>query len=305
MKLGLLTAAFPHATLEEVADWAGGAGFEALEIAAWPPASGESRRYSGVCHLTVNDMSPTHGDDLVGSLAVRGLTISALGYYPNPLDPHPEVRERTGRHLRELFQAASTLGVSVVNTFVGADHRLSSADNLDLFRSVWPELVRAAADAGVKVAIENCPMLFSSDEWPSGKNLAYSPSLWRMIFEETPGDTLGLNLDPSHLLWQMIDVERVVREFGPRIYHAHAKDLQIDRDALYEHGVLSLGVGWQVPRLPGLGEVRWDRFIAALYRSGYDHALCVEHEDRDFEGSDARIKRGFEIARDTLRHLVR
>jgi sugar phosphate isomerase/epimerase len=84
----------------------------------------------------------------------------------------------------------------------------------------------------------------------------------------------------------------------------HAKDLEVDRNGLYENGVMSLGVGWQVPRLPGLGEVRWDRFMGALYASGYDWVVSVEHEDRKFEGDLDLVKRGFLLARNTLRPLV-
>ena len=169
---------------------------------------------------------------------------------------------------------------------------------------MWPDIVRHAADHGVKIGIENCPMIFSADEWPGGNNLMYAPAIWRDVFgaldRTDDAATLGLNLDPSHLVWQMIDYERVVREFGPRIYHVHAKDMEIDRDGLYDRGVMSAGVGWQVPRLPGLGEIRWDRFIAALYRVGYDYAVVVEHEDRGFEGSDEKVKAGFRIARDAV-----
>jgi sugar phosphate isomerase/epimerase len=169
---------------------------------------------------------------------------------------------------------------------------------------VWPPLVRFAAEHDVKIAVENCPMLFSADEWPGGTNLAYSPAIWRELFAIVPDDGFGLNLDPSHLVWQFIDAERVVREFAPRIFHVHAKDLEIDRDGLYEHGVMSAGRGWQVPRIPGLGEVRWNRFVAALYRAGYDGVVSVEHEDRAFEGSVERVQRGFEIAYRTLRPLI-
>ena len=121
---------------------------------------------------------------------------------------------------------------------------------------------------------------------------------------ETWGETVGLNLDPAHLVWQMIDIERVVREFGSRVYHVHAQDLEIDRDGLYEGGVMSLGMGWRVSRLPGLGEVPWNRFFSALYRAGYDQAVCVEHEDRALEGSDELVRRGFLLARNFLRQWV-
>ena len=173
-----------------------------------------------------------------------------------------------------------------------------------MFGDVWPKLVRYAGDHKVKIAIENCPMIFSDDEWPGGLNLAYSPAIWREMFRIIPDANFGLNLDPSHLLWQQIDYARVIQDFGERIFHVHAKDMQIDREGLYQNGVLSLGIGWQVPRLPGLGEIRWDRFISALYAVGYNNVISVEHEDRAFEGEEELIKRGFLIARNALAQYI-
>jgi sugar phosphate isomerase/epimerase len=124
------------------------------------------------------------------------------------------------------------------------------------------------------------------------------------MFSAIPADNFGLNIDPSHLVWLMIDYERAVYDYGDRIFHVHAKDLEVRRDGLYRHGTLSGGIGWQVPRLPGLGEVNWDRFLAALYAVGYDHVISIEHEDRRFEGDEDLVKRGFLLARDALRPYV-
>jgi sugar phosphate isomerase/epimerase len=236
-------------------------------------------------------------------LAERGLVISALAYYPNNLHPDPEQRAQANAHLRRVADAARLLGVQTVGTFIGRDKDRDVPANMAAFRSVWPPLVAHARDQGVRIAIENCPMIFSYDEWPGGTNLAYAPAIWREMFETIP-DGLGLNLDPSHLVWQMIDYERAVRDFADRIFHVHAKDMEVRRDGLYEHGVLSAGMGWQVPRLPGLGEVRWDRFIAALYAAGYDDVISVEHEDRAFEGTEELVKRGFLVARNALRPYI-
>ena len=304
MKLGLLTAAFPSLSLEEVADWAAANGFEALEIACWPAAGGERRRYAGVSHIDVDRLDAAAARGVHELLSSRGLTISSLAYYPNPLDPDPAQRSQAQVHLRKVIEGADTLEVNLVGTFIGRDQSRPPEPAFAEVLEQWPPLVKFAADRGVRIAIENCPMIFSADEWPGGRNLAYSPVQWRRLFEAMPGDTLGLNLDPSHLVWQFIDIQRVVREFGPRIYHVHAKDLEIDRDGLYENGVMSLGMGWQVPRLPGLGEVQWNRFIAALIRAGYDGAVSVEHEDRSFEGDLDLVKRGFLLARNTLRPLL-
>jgi sugar phosphate isomerase/epimerase len=301
VKLGLLTAAFPDLSLEQVARWAHDNGFEALEIACWPSAGGERRRYAGVAHIDVDDLDP---QAVRNTMRLNQLEISALAYYPNNLDPDPAARAAANAHLKRVIEAAERLEVEVVGTFVGRDQHRSVADSLEDFKQVWPPLVRFARDHHVKIAIENCPMLFSGDEWPGGRNLAYSPALWKQLFEIVPDDNFGLNLDPSHLVWQFIDYVRCVRDFAPRIFHVHAKDMEVDRDALYEHGVMSAGVGWQVPRLPGLGEVRWTRFISALYAAGYDWVVSVEHEDRKFEGSLELVQRGFIVARNTLMPLI-
>lgn len=287
----------------EVARWASDNGYTQLEVASWPEQSGDRRRYAGTAHLPIESLTKDRADDIVGELADVGITISGLAYYPNNLDPDDDVRRAANEHTQAVIRAAALLGVPVVNTFIGGDPALHVDDNYARAREMLPPILDTAREHGVKVAIENCPMIFSKDEWPGGKNIAYSPHIWRRMFEDFD-ETLGLNLDPSHLIWQMIDVSRVVREFASRIYHVHIKDLEIDREGLYEHGVFSAGVGWAVPRLPGLGEVDWRRFIADLYRNGYDGVLCVEHEDRDFEGSDELLCRGFILARNHIQPYI-
>jgi sugar phosphate isomerase/epimerase len=304
MKLGLLTAAFPDLTLEEVADWAGACGFETLEIACWPASGGEKRRYAGVSHIDAERLDSAGASAILELLTARGLEISSLAYYPNHMHPDLGHRAEVNAHLDRVVDAAVLLGVEVVGTFVGADPARSLTENLRSFAEIWPALVDRARGKGIKIAIENCPMLFSGDEWPFGTNLARTPHIWREMFNVIPEAGFGLNLDPSHLVWQMIDYERVVYDFADRILHVHAKDMEIDRGGLYEHGVLSAGLNWQVPRLPGLGEVRWDRFCSALYAIGYDRWISVEHEDRAFEGDVELVKRGFLIARDALRPYV-
>jgi sugar phosphate isomerase/epimerase len=304
MKLGFLTAPFPTQPLEEVADWAAANGFDMLEVCCWPRSEGAARRYAGICHIDVDGLSDAHAKEIVDDLAQRGITVSGLGYYPNPLHPDEDHRRQVVDHLKKVITAASLMGVPVVTTFIGADQTKTQMENWDEATKVWPEIVNHARDSGIRIAIENCPMIFSNDEWPSGHNLAYSPSIWRTMFEEF-GDTIGLNFDPSHLVWQMIDLETAIQEFGERFYHVHAKDLQIDHQGLYDHGILSLGMGWQVPRLPGLGEVDWRVFFSALYRVGYDYVVSIEHEDRGFEGTDELVKRGFLIARDVLKPYVK
>jgi sugar phosphate isomerase/epimerase len=302
VKLGLLTAAFPDLTLEQVAEWAALEGFEALEIACWPAGGGEQRRYAGVTHIDVDSFDPSEVHEILNR---HGLAISSLAYYPNNLHPDDAHREEVNGHLKKVIDAAQRLEVGIVGTFVGNDKDRPLPENLERFRQIWPPLVDYAGERGVKIAIENCPMIFSYDEWPGGNNLAWAPAIWDEMFSAIPADNFGLNIDPSHLVWLMIDYERAVYDYADRIFHAHAKDLEIRRDGLYRHGSFSGGIGWQVPRLPGLGEVRWDRFLAALYAVGYDHVVSIEHEDRRFEGDEELVKRGFLLARDVLRpHVV-
>jgi sugar phosphate isomerase/epimerase len=271
LRLGLLTAAFGDRPLEDVAGWARAAGFDALEVYR-PP-----------------------GADL--DLDV-GLEISALAYYPNNLDPDDGAREAAHAHLRRLIDAAAGT-VGLVCTFAGADPAKPLDENLRRFRELWPPLVAYAEERDVRIAIENCPMVYERGRWPGGTNLAYCPEAWDAMFDACPGSTLGLNLDPSHLHWLGIDAEQAVREYGERIFHVHAKDTEIVRDELYRRSILSLGVGWQHGRIPGRGEIDWAGFVGALREVGYGGVLSVEHEDHDLG-----IEAGFELARDTLRPLL-
>jgi len=304
VRLGLLTAPFPSTPLLEVADWSAANGFESLEIACWPAAGGEARRYAGTTHIDVANLTRGQATELVDQISARGLAISGLGYYPNPLHPDPAHRERVIDHLRQVIVAAELMDVPLVNTFMGGDAAKTQDQNWDDALRVWPEIVSFAADHGRRITIENCPMLFSIDEWPGGHNLATNPRIWRRILEHW-GATIGLNFDPSHLILQMIDVPRFIGEFGPHILHVQAKDLTIDREGLYERGVFSLGIGWQIPRLPGLGDVDWGVLFAALWRAGYDRDVIIEHEDRTFEKTDQLVKRGFLLARDVLRPYIK
>jgi sugar phosphate isomerase/epimerase len=300
MKLGFLTAPFPETSLMEVADWAAGAGFEVLEIACWPAGGGDTRRYAGTSHIDVADLSDTQATEIVDEIAAKGLSISGLGYYPNPLNADPAHREQVIGHLRNVIVAAEKMGIPLVNTFMGADDARNQDENWEEAQRVWPDIVAFARDHGRKITFENCPMIFSYDEWPGGRNIATTPRMWRRILEKW-GDTVGLNFDPSHLILQMIDMRRFLKEFGAHVLHFQAKDLMIDRDGLYERGVFSLGMGWQVPRIPGLGDVDWSVVFSELYRQGYEGDCIIEHEDRRFEGSVDKVKQGFLIARDVLR----
>jgi sugar phosphate isomerase/epimerase len=301
MQLGFVSAILPDLSLDEVLAFAADEGFGCVELMCWPPGAAD-RRYSGVTHLDVSHFTDDQAGRVRDLVKKHGVAISGLGYYPNPLDPNAEHRRTVVEHLKKVIGAAPKLGVGVVNTFVGRDWKQSIDDSWPAFRAVWPDVVRHAEAAGVRVGIENCPMLFSKDEWPGGKNLAISPSVWRRMFEEVPSAHFGLNLDPSHLVWQMIDAARCVRDFARRIVHVHAKDARIDHDKLYEVG--TLGLGWHTPKLPGMGDVPWGPFFSALTDAGYDGPVCVEVEDRAYEGSLADRKRSLRLSKRFLEQYV-
>jgi sugar phosphate isomerase/epimerase len=301
MQLGFVSAILHDLTLEEVLAFAADEGFPCVEVMCWPPGKAD-RRYAGVTHLDVSAFTPAAADDARELVGIHGVSISGLGYYPNPLDPDPAHRAVVLGHLRKVIRAAPMIGVGVVNTFIGRDHCQGLADNLAQVREVWPGVVAEAEAAGVRIGIEHCPMLFTEDEWPGGKNLATSPAVWRQLFDLFPGGTFGLNFDPSHLVWQFIDAARALREFGKHLVHVHAKDERVDRDKLHEVGVL--GLGWHQPKLPGLGDVKWGEFFAALTDAGYDGPVCIEVEDRAYEGSLEARKRALRQSRKFLEQFM-
>jgi sugar phosphate isomerase/epimerase len=301
MQLGFVSAILGDLGLEDVLAFAADEGFACVELMCWPPGRAE-RRYAGVCHVDLSRLTDDDAGRISDLVRRRGVAVSGLGYYPNPLDADTEHRRAVIEHLKKVISAAPRLGVGLVNTFIGRDQRKSPEENRPLVAAVWPDVVRHAEAAGVKVGIENCPMLFSADEWPGGRNLAVSPAAWRALFETIPSPHLGLNFDPSHLVWQQIDYVRCVREFGGRIVHVHAKDTRIDRERLYATGVL--GLGWHTAKLPGLGEVDWGAFFAALTDAGYRGPVCIEVEDPAYEGSLDDRKRALRQSRRYLEQFV-
>ncbi len=303
MQLGFVSAILPDLTLEEVLDFAAESGFDCVEVMCWPRGRAE-RRYAGVTHIDVSDFDDATATGVRALVERSGVAVSALGYYPNPLAPDPDERRVYADHIRAVIDAAALLGVSRVNTFVGRDPARSIDDNWPLFQEVWPPLVRHAAERDVRIGIENCPMLFTADEWPGGKNLASSPAVWRRMFEDLPDPHFGLNYDPSHLIWQQMDEVRPIEEFAERFHHVHAKDARIDRRKLDEVGILAVPLAYHTPKLPGLGDVRWGAFFAALTSAGYTGPVCIEVEDRAYEGSLDDRKRALRQSARYLRQFM-
>lgn len=303
MRLGFVSAILPELNLEELLTFAHAEGFACIEPMCWPQGKAE-RRYAGVTHVDVSDFGPAEAVRIKDLLARHDVAFSALGYYPNPLTPDQDEAAVAIAHLGKVIRAAALLGVGTVNTFIGRDWQRSVDANWPRFLEVWQPLVRLAEKQGVRIGIENCPMLFSQDEWPGGKNLAATPAIWRRMFEAIPSSAFGLNYDPSHLVWQGIDHVGPLTEFAPRIAHVHAKDAIVDRQRLADVGILATPLAYHSPCLPGRGGVRWVDFFATLRRIGYQGPVCIEIEDREFEGSLDLRKESLRCSARFLRPLL-
>ena len=294
MRMGFVTALLADRSLEQVLATARELGFDTVELMCWPVGKAE-RRYAGVTHVDVVDLTSKRAARINELCADHGIGISGLGYYPNPLVADATERRYHSDHLKRVIEASALLGDNLVESVAGRDHTRSIDDNWPVFEEVWPPLVEFAEKAGVRIAIENCPMLFSGDEWPGGKNLATSPENWHRMFETIPSKSFGLVFDPSHLVWQFIDIPRAIYDFHDRFLLVHAKDVKVVPHLLYERGVM--GLGWSIPKLPGLGDTNWGDFFSALTHVGYAGDLCIEVEDRAYDTDLASRERALAQSR--------
>jgi sugar phosphate isomerase/epimerase len=283
LTLGFVSAILPDLSLEDVFAFASSHGFSCVELMCWPLGKAE-RRYAGITHIDVVGFTKSDASRVHDLAARYGVAISGLGYYPNPLAPDKDEAFVYVKHLQQVIKAASLLGVPVVNTFTGRDYTQTVDENWPRFLKTWKPLIAFAEKHNVKIGIENCPMSFTKDEWPGGKNLMTSPAIWRRAFNDIPSDHFGLNFDPSHFILQHMDYCKAMREFAPKLFHMHAKDARIDRDKLNEVGVFAYPNQWHTPKLPGLGDVDWGRFFSVLTETGYKGGVCIEVEDRAYEG---------------------
>ncbi|HEX9956285.1 MAG TPA: sugar phosphate isomerase/epimerase [Fibrella sp.] len=301
LHLGFVSAILANYDLNSTLKFASTQGFKCVELMCWPSGSADARRYAGVTHIDVDNLDV----EFVHTLCKQyGVYISGLGYYPNPLDPNAEQAEFYREHLKKIIRAAARLNVPVVNTFIGRNPSLNVQDNLKLVAEHWPALVKEAEENNVKIGIENCPMWFSDDEWPGGKNIATTPAIWDRLFEIIPSRTLGLNYDPSHLIWQMMDEVRPIYDYRDRLHHIHLKDVKLYRDRLDRVGIMANPLEYHSPKLPGLGDVRWSAFFAALTDVRYRGPVCIEVEDKAYEGSPEDVQTAILTARNYLRQFL-
>lgn len=305
MKLGFVSAILDQSSFEEMIDTASALGFACVEVACWPQGKAE-RRYAGVSHI---DCEKIIADDSYASYvkdycAEKKVEISSLAYYPNTMDPDLEKRQAAVAHLKNLIKASAKLGVNMVTTFIGRDQGKNIEENLQLVKEIWPPIMELAKEQGVKVAIENCPMLFGPDQWPGGQNLMTTPAIWKQVFEILPYDNLGINYDPSHFVWQMIDYIKPIYEFADKIFHVHYKDIKLYPDKLDQCGIMAYPLDFMSPKLPGLGDVDWGKYVSALTDIGYDGYTCIEVEDKAFEGTKEKVLDSLKLSKKYMENFV-
>jgi len=303
LDLGFVSAILAEKSFEEVIQFASANGFKCVEIMCWPVGKAE-RRYAGVTHINVDELDDNKTAEIQAILKKHNVYISGLGYYPNPLDADAKQAEYFIEHIKKVIKAAAKLGVPVVNTFIGRDPKKSVEENLEKFAEIWPAIIKVAEKNNVKIGIENCPMLFTRDEWPGGKNLATTPAIWRRMFEIIPSPNFGLNYDPSHLVWQQMDEVKPIYEFCEKLFHIHLKDVKVFREKLNEVGIMAYPLEYHSPKIPGLGDVNWRGFFSALTSVKYRGPVCIEVEDKAFEGSEDDVKTAILTSRNYLQQFL-
>ncbi len=301
LKLGFVSAILADYSFENVVDFAANNDFKCVEMMCWPGDSADARRYAGVTHIDVENMDAKHINNYLNQ---KNISISGLGYYPNPLDANTKKSEFYIEHIKKIIRACNQLGVPVMNTFIGRNQALNMQDNLELFKKLWKPIIETAEQEGIKIGIENCPMFFTNDEWPGGKNLAISPAVWDRMFETFPTPLFGLNYDPSHMVFQMMDEIKPIYQYKDRLHHVHIKDVKIYRDKLDRVGILANPLEYHSPKLPGLGDVNWRAFFAALTDIRYRGPVVLEVEDKAYEGSEEDVHAAIRTARNYVKQFL-
>ena len=303
MKIGFVSAILQKKTFEEVIDFAAEHGFKCVEVACWPKGKAE-RRYAGVTHIDVDALDDDRIKHIKGYCEQKGVAISALAYYPNILDEDEKKRAELSGHLIKVIRASARLGVNLVTTFIGRLESKTVEENLAIAEKVWKPILEIAENEHVKVAIENCPMLFDKTQWPGGQNIFTSPRNWRAFFQRLPSDNLGINFDPSHFVWQMMDYIRPIYEFRDKIFHVHVKDIKLYPEKLNEVGTMGYPLEYMAPKLPGLGDVDWGKYISAITDIGYDGYICLEIEDKAFEKDEDSIEKSLILSKRYIEQFV-
>lgn len=278
MKIGFLTE-----YSEERVEFAKKTGFECLEIPVIPGSALDIKKLTKAKIKRVRQV-----------FAKNEIRISNLACSVNHLDPDENKRRKNNEYFIDVLKISKEFGTNIVTTNTWGDRKKTPKENLSLYKEVFTKYAKIAEDNGVRIAMENCPHMTSYPFFIG--NIGYSPAIWELLFEAVPSRAIGLEYDPSHLVWLGIDYLRGIYDFKERIFAVHAKDTEIIKDNLYKEGIL--GTNWWRYRLPGLGEINWQKFIGVLYDIGYKGDIIIEHEDPVFEGN--KTDKGLRLG---LKHL--
>ncbi len=303
MKLGFISSILDSSSFEEVIDTAAELGYECVEVACWPKEKA-ARRYAGITHIDMEALTEDRIASIRQYCQKKHVAISALAYYPNTLTDDLDQRRRTVDHLKAMIAAAPKLNVDTITTFIGRIQTLTVEENLKVVQEVWPPIIRLAEKYKVRIAIENCPMLFGPDQWPGGQNLMTTPAIWRRVFDLIPSEYFGLNYDPSHFVWQQMDYIRPLYEFREKIFHVHYKDIKVYSEKLRDVGTMAYPLDYMSPKLPGLGDVDWGKYVSALTDIGYNGFSCIEIEDKAFEDSSEKVLDALRLSYRYMRQFV-
>ena len=303
MKLGMNTAILGAKPLEEVIDFAASIGLKSIEAACWPVCKAD-RRYAGVTHIDVDQLTQERAEGILQYAGEKGIQIGSLSYSPNPLVDNEGLRQTYFVHIKKVIAAAEKLGVRAIDTFIGKDHKRPIAENMELFKRYWPDIIRFAEDHNVIVTFENCPMYFTQDEWPGGKNLAVSPKIWREMFSLIDSGYFGITFDPSHFAWQRMDYIKPIYEFREKIVNVHLKDTKFYQDKYDDVGIFANPLEYHAPKLPGLGDIDWGRVVSALTDIGFVGSAFIEVEDGAFEGSEKDVLDSLRISKNYMSQYI-
>ena len=266
---------------EEKIKFAQKTGFEMVEINVSPDSPLDPR--------TVKDDELKRARELLDKYRIK---VGSLFHFFNYGAKDETERKTAIESFSRALQMAKILGTEIV----AVNGLVIEADlpaKIKYFKKVFTEFAKKAEGKGIRIGLENCPHRLN--------NLAYSPKMWKIIFNEVPNKSLGLEYDPSHLFWQQIDYIKAIYDFKERIYAFHAKDTEILKENLKEGGILDglHGGNWWRSRLPGYGEIDWKRIFVALADIGYEGDISIEHEDPVFGGerTNEGLKRGCRFLR--------
>ena len=290
MQLGLFTPVFNTLSFEDMLrEVKRYPQIQALEIGTggWPGAN----------HMDVDALlaSPSACREYREKLSDAGLSISALSCHSNPVHPVESVAKDADETFRKTLRLAEQLGVRTVVTFSGCPGGAPGDTTPNWITAAWPpefanslewqwnaklvpywcDAAKAAENAGVKVALEAHPGF-----------CVYNPETLLKL-RAAAGPAIGINLDPSHLWWQGMDIPVAIAALGEAIHHVHAKDVAINPPNRDRNGVLDTksyaqmnarswlfrSVGW------GHDELQWKAIVSGLRMAGYDGVFSIEHED--------------------------